>query len=342
MSQPPASQTLPYAQLKRLVAAEGLLDAQPAYYWMKTTVSIGTLAAGIAIALVVSNTWLLLADAILLGFGSTQIALLAHEVGHKQGFRGARANAIARLVFGNLLLGISHTWWTTKHNQHHATPNHVDADPDIQFPMIVFSAGQIATRARLLRPIMAMQAFVFPMLLPFQALNMRWNSALHVLTGKSRRPLVEGLVLGVHYAAYGALLVFLGSWEIALAFAAVHHVVWGVYNSSVFASNHKGMPLIEADSRLDFFREQVLTSRNVRGHWWSDFWYGGLNYQIEHHLFPTMPRNNLSRAEGIVRAFCEKESVPYHSTGLLMAYREIFGHLHRVTASLRGGAAVRP
>lgn len=235
MSQPPASQTLPYAQLKRLVAAEGLLDAQPAYYWMKTTVSIGTLAAGIAIALVVSNTWLLLADAILLGFGSTQIALLAHEVGHKQGFRGARANAIARLVFGNLLLGISHTWWTTKHNQHHATPNHVDADPDIQFPMIVFSAGQIATRARLLRPIMAMQAFVFPMLLPFQALNMRWNSALHVLTGKSRRPLVEGLVLGVHYAAYGALLVFLGSWEIALAFAAVHHVVWGVYNSSVFA-----------------------------------------------------------------------------------------------------------
>jgi hypothetical protein len=42
-----------------------------------------------------------------------------------------------------------------------------------------------------------------------------------------------------------------------------------------------------------FLREQVLTARNIYGNWFIDFMYGGLNYQIEHHLFPSMPRYSL-------------------------------------------------
>ena len=334
----PAKTTNDYGDLKRLVKAQGLLEPQTGYYVFKTVIAFLTLAASITIALVASHPAIILLDAVFLAFASTQIALLGHDVGHRQAYRGRRMNAVGRYVFGNVFLGISHSWWNVKHNQHHATPNHVDKDPDIQFPIIVFSVEQIASRAQWLRPVIAFQAFVFPLLLPLQALNMRVNSVGHLIRGKASKPALQGLLMAGHFAFYGALLVSLGGWAMPLAFFLVHQVTFGVYNSSVFASNHKGMPLLADGGRLDFLREQVITSRNVHGHRLTDFWYGGLNYQIEHHLFPTMPRNNLARAQAVVRAHCEKLSIPYHATGLFEAYREGFSHLHRTSAPLRDRA----
>jgi fatty acid desaturase len=324
-----------YVQLKRLMKAEGLLQSQTWYYVLKTVVALTTLSAAVAMAVTVSHWLLLIVAAAFLGFASTQIALLGHDVGHRQAFRGRRTNTIGRYLFGNVLLGISHSWWNAKHNQHHASPNHVDEDPDIQFPMIAFSPEQVMTRHRIFRPLMAVQAFAFVFFFPLQALNMRITSVTHLLGGRARRPLLQGFFMSTHLAGYIAILVAIGSWPMALMFALVHQGVFGLYNSSVFATNHKGMTIITPDTRLDFFREQVLTARNVSGHPVTDFWYGGLNYQIEHHLFPTMPRNRLHLAQPIVERFCKEHGVPYHSTGLLASYREGFAHLHRATAALR-------
>ena len=335
MSIRPLHTTTDYGELKRRVKDLGLLRPQLGYYGLKTAVTFLILAAAIAIAVVATHPAVLLLDAVFLGFASTQVALLAHDIGHRQAFRGTRTNLMARFFIGNVILGISHSWWNVKHNQHHATPNHVDLDPDIQFPMVVFSVEQIASRARWMRPLIGMQAFVFPLLLPLQALNMRINSVQHLFGGKARRPLLQAFFMVCHVALYALLLAHMGSWGLALAFFAVHHATFGLYNSSVFASNHKGMPVIAANSPRDFLREQVVTARNLHGHPLTDFWYGGLNYQIEHHLFPTMARNNLSRAQGVVRAFCAERGIPYHATGLIEAYRETFSHLHQVSASLR-------
>lgn len=79
----------------------------------------------------------------------------------------------------------------------------------------------------------------------------------------------------------------------------------------------------------------MLTSRNIRGGWLTDLLSGSLNYQIEHHLFPAMPRNQLRRAHLIVRQFCEQEGVAYHETSVLGSYRELLGFLHQVGAPLR-------
>lgn len=329
------SQLNDYAVLKRLVASEGLLKPQNAYYVMKSLVATGLLAVAVGVAVTASSPFVLLLNAAFLGFVFTQVALLAHDVGHRQAFRGRRTSAIARAVLGNLVLGVSQSWWKTKHNRHHATPNHIDDDPDVQFPMIAFSPEQIATRPQWLRPVIAIQAFVFPFLLPFQAISMRLSGADHVFRGLFRGRGVEAALLGAHVAWYVALLALLPSWPIAVAFAAIHQASFGLYNSSVFASNHKGMPMVDAAHRADFLREQVLTSRNVRGHWLTDFWYGGLNYQVEHHLFPTLPRNNLRRVQPIVQRFCAERGIRYHATGLVESYREILGHLHEVSAPLR-------
>ena len=303
---------------------------------MKTVIALVLVAVAVAVAIMGPSMPILLADAVFLGFASTQVALLAHDVGHWQGFRGVRSNALARFIFGNVLLGVSYSWWNIKHNKHHATPNHVDKDPDIQFSMLVFSVEQIAGRPAWLRPVIGVQAFVLLFLLPFQAVNMRVSSVQHLFSAEADRRLIQTIGMSLHFLLYGALLFSTGSWLGAIAFFAIHQATFGVYNSSVFASNHKGMPVIPDNGRLDFLHEQVLTARNVTGHWLTDFWYGGLNYQIEHHLFPNMPRNNLQRAQSTVRAFCEERGISYHSTGLFASYREVLVHLHKTSASLRG------
>ena len=101
------------------------------------------------------------------------------------------------------------------------------------------------------------------------------------------------------------------------------------------------MPLLERDSQVDFLRRQVLTSRNVVAHPITDFWYGGLNYQIEHHLFPRLPRNKLREAQPIIRGFCRDHSIAYHETSVLQSYKEILQHLHEVGAPLREARKTR-
>lgn len=326
--------TSEYGELKRRVREAGLLKPQPWYYTAKIITVFGLLFAGVALALVLHNPWLLLLDAAFLGFVSTQQGLLAHDVAHWQAFHGRRANQIANLCFGNLLLGVSYTWWTTKHNQHHATPNHIDDDPDINFPMLVFATEQIASKAHWLRPLISVQAFAFLFLLPFQSLNVRYHSIKHLFSGTARVPYLQGAAIGLHLALYGLLLWYIG-WPLAIAFFVVHQGTFGLYNGSVFASNHKGMPIVKPGERLGFLREQVLTSRNVKGQPIVDFCTGGLNYQIEHHLFPNMPRNRLREAQVLVRSFCIEHDIEYYETGLFRSYGEILSHLHRMSAPLR-------
>jgi fatty acid desaturase len=106
-----------------------------------------------------------------------------------------------------------------------------------------------------------------------------------------------------------------------------------MYLGCAFAPNHKGMPVLSADDDTDFLRRQVITARNVRGGWLVDFLLGGLNYQIEHHLFPSMPRRSLRRAQLIIRAYCLQHGLPYVETGLFDSYRQALRYLHAVGRS---------
>jgi fatty acid desaturase len=99
------------------------------------------------------------------------------------------------------------------------------------------------------------------------------------------------------------------------------------------------MPQVQPGQEIDFLRSQVLTARNVRSHPLTDLLYGSLNYQIEHHLFPTMPRCNLRRAQGMIVDFCQEVQVPYYETSIVQSYREILGFLHQVGAPLRRARA---
>ena len=95
------------------------------------------------------------------------------------------------------------------------------------------------------------------------------------------------------------------------------------------------MPTLTEADELDFLRRQVLTSRNIRGGPVVDVVLGGLNYQIEHHLFPSMPRPNLRRAQPVVRRFCERNAVAYQEASAYSSYRDVLRHLRDVGTDLR-------
>ena len=116
---------------------------------------------------------------------------------------------------------------------------------------------------------------------------------------------------------------------------AVHQAVFGLYLGCSFAPNHKGMMIVAAHEKLDYLRRQVLTSRNVRGGWFVDQLLGGLNYQIEHHLFPSMPRPHLRRAQHLVRRFCAEQCIAYTETTLFGSYAIALRYLHSLGEPLR-------
>ena len=330
-----------YAQLKRLVEQAGLLRKQPGYYVLLLTTNTLAFAACFAILGLVDNPWVTALTAAVLGVVSGQLGFQLHDAGHQQMFASRRANTVIGFITGNLLLGMSHGWWVDKHNRHHGNPNDVELDPDISVGVIAYTPEQAADKRGLGRFIAANQAYLFFPLLFGLGWVMHVSGVRFLARGPSRHRRAEAIGLALHALAYLALLVVLvGPWR-ALLVVVIQKCVGGFYLASVFAPNHKGMPQVEAEAEKDFLRSQVLTARNVASHPLTDLLYGSLNYQIEHHLLPTMPRRNVRRAHAIVRQFCADHGVPYYETSILQSYREILSFLHDIGAPLRPGSPRR-
>jgi fatty acid desaturase len=329
----------PYAELKRRVEAAGLLGKRPGYYTLMLITNTLAFAMSLWLFTLVHSVWATVLAAALLGFVSGQLGFQLHDSGHRQMFRSRRVNTVIGIVTGDGLLGVSHGWWVDKHNRHHGNPNNQDLDPDIDVGVIAYSEEQAMAKTGVSRWIVRHQAGLFFLLLFGLGWTMHVASVRFIVKTKERLRWVEVATLCVHALAFPALLVLMvGPWRALLAIV-VQRCVAGFYLASVFAPNHKGMPQIEPGQELDFLRSQVLTARNVKSNPVTDLLYGSLNYQIEHHLFPTMPRCNIRRAHKIVRAYCAELGVPYHETSIYRSYQEILSFLHEVGAPLRQAPA---
>jgi fatty acid desaturase len=288
-----------YVALRTSVVAAGLLERAREYYLWRTTLSFTILLAGFALARILP-----LAAVVLIAFGSVQVALIGHDAGHLAVFASRRANYFLGSVCWTLAAGVSFAYWMRRHNRHHASTNDVVRDPDLQWDTP-------------------------PALTPFLAFIFRaegWRFALHELSGAER--VAELVLLTLSAAVWLAPSAVLGPlWPIVVG---VSQVLASVYLASVVAPNHIGMPMWQAGSRPDFMERQIRSSRNVRPSPCVDFIFGGLNYQIEHHLFPGMPRAHLSKARVLVKRFCAEHRIPYAESELIAIYRAILTELPHI------------
>ncbi len=320
-----------YTELMRRVRAAGMLERSPRHYATR----IAVLAAGYAVALaalvVLGHTWWQLAVAAGFGVLFTQTAFLAHDAAHRQIFAEGPRNEWAARILGNLVVGLSHGWWMRKHSRHHANPNKVGADEDIRPGVLLFTPEDAARRTGIRGWLTARQGWLFFPLLTLEGLSLHVGAIRTVAGDRTlRHRRAEAALLAVRLIGWPVLLVALLGPGLGAAFLAVQLMVFGVYTGASFASNHKGMPLVPADTRIDFLSRQVLTSRNVRGGRGVDVLMGGLNLQIEHHLFPSMPSRNLRRVQPMVREFCAQRQIAYTQAGLFESYGIVVRHLNRV------------
>jgi fatty acid desaturase len=282
----------------------------------------------------VGNSWATLGAAAFLGVMFTQLGFVGHDAGHQQVFRSRRANGLLGLAVGNALIGLSFGWWVSKHNAHHAHPNQVGRDPDIGEGLVVFARTDELAGAHsgLIRLLERWQAWLFFPLMVLRSAGLHVSGIQRLLRQRDRAAVVEGLLISVHAALYLTVVLWVLSPPRALAFVVVQQVVFSLYLGCSFAPNHKGMPIIEGDTEMSFARRQIITARNVAGGRFTNLMLGGLNYQIEHHLFPTMPRPNLARAQSIIRAFCIESGFGYCQDSLISSYRQAARHPLSVVA----------
>jgi len=328
------AQTVPggsdYARLSRAVRQAGLMDRCSGNYAWRIAITVFLLAAGWAGFVLAGNSWWQLGLAVFLAIMFTQVAFLGHDAGHRQICASRRLSYILGLVMGNLGIGLSFGWWVAKHNRHHANPNTEGADPDIMMRVLAMTAGQAASSRGVSRIVFRCQAFLFVPMLLGEAFSVHVAS-IRALSSRARQHrLAETVLLAVHVAAYLTVVFLILSWGKALLFILVQQGLFGLYLGVSFAPNHKGMPILRREDKHDFLRRQVLTSRNIRGGWFTDLALGGLNYQIEHHLFPSMPRPNLRRSQPLIREFCEQQGLPYCQASLIGSYAQALRYLHAV------------
>ncbi|GLZ75200.1 delta fatty acid desaturase [Actinorhabdospora filicis] len=319
-----------YAELRARVRELGLLRRRPFYYFALIAVIVGSLAGGVALMAVIGDSWWQLALAPLFAVVFAQLGFLGHDAGHRQVFAGRRANDAAGLLFGNLGIGLAYGWWIDKHRRHHADPNDVERDPDVSGESIAFTAAQARARGRAGRLLARYQAWAFFPMLLLEGLALHVAGVKAVFGPGYRRRWLEIALLAAHVVIAVLVLLAVMSPLKALAFVAVQQGLFGVYLGCAFAPGHKGMPMTGRGQKLGFLPRQVLTTRNVTGSRFNEVLLGGLNFQIEHHLFPNMPRVALRHARPLVRRHLDERGLPYHETSLFGCYRLALGHLDRV------------
>jgi fatty acid desaturase len=307
---------------------------------VKITLTVFAFFAGWALFVIVGNSWAALAVAPLVGIMFTQLGFIGHDAGHNQVFCNRWRNRLLGLAVGNALIGLSFGWWVPKHNAHHAHPNELGRDPDIgegSAPPSPDAQGK--QPAPLASWLARWQAPLFFPLMLLRSTGMHVLGIQRLARRRDRASAVEASLIVLHAALYLTVVLWVLSPLKALAFVVIQQAVFSLYLGISFAPNHKGMPIIESATAAGFARRQVVTARNISGGRLTTFMLGGLNYQIEHHLFPSMPRPNLRRVQSLVKDFCTDTGLGYSEENFVESFRQITRHLSDTGAATSGRPA---
>lgn len=332
-----------YSEVLNKIKAEGLLEKVPSYY-IKRLIILSAVSlmlwGGLLTSAIIFPLWGALAISvpimILHGIIAAQFGFIAHETSHRQVFRNNKLNDNAGRILANLFAGLSYGFWIRKHNRHHAKPNQIEADPDIHIRVLSFYPESVQEKKGIEKLLSKNQGWLFPILLFFTSFDLLLDSIVSITRKDKKlehRFLEFGMMIIRQITPFVITLIIFQNVFVAAGLWVIMMLAFGFFMGAAFAPNHKGMPLVPKDSKIDFFNRQVLTSRNIKSSWMTDNLMGGLNYQVEHHLFPSMARPHLKRAHEIVTKYCEEQNIPFVEMTILQSYAVIIKYLNKVGLS---------
>jgi len=331
----PAEGRALYAALRADVIDAGILHRDYRYYAILTVSLLLATAISLFYLIRLPASWPLVAWAVAFALLAVQLCGVIHDAGHRAVFRSTALNdLLGGSVAGLLAMGF-HSW-RVQHNAHHAHTNVEGRDPDLDIPLHAFTLRQFRRQGGLWRYARRYQAAFFYPMRTLVVFSRRIADVGYFRRQRMSPRLLAEIALWTAGIAAWFIVPFLvfPLVKVLLLFAVVHPTM-GFYLSNVFAPNHKGMPQLPEGTELSFLEHQIKTSRNITPGWFVDFVFFGLNYQIEHHLFPTCPRNKLRRITPYVRAICARTNLEYTEAGVVASNRIILGELNAIA---RAGA----
>jgi len=258
--------------------------------------------------------------------GFTGIATLGHVASHNAALPSPLANKILYYVSFPLLLQVSSRYWRHSHLiAHHPSPNVTGVDDDCDLrPVFALNDVHLAAFASWRQRWPSLQGVLLLLLLPLNGLNIirqGWVRLFRELRGGHR-----GLATWLDLAC---LLLHLTVW-LALPMLCFHplDVVLfyllrlGLIGCGMFAVLAPGHYPAEAaclaqSQRIsgDFYLRQGATTINFRTGFLGRFFCSGLEYQIEHHFFPSVSYVHLRAMQPLVEQWCAEQGIPYRCLG---------------------------
>jgi len=330
-----------YANLKSQVTAAGILDRSVVYYLPTITSAFAGFFASLYAVYALDAVAPLALSCLAFAFFSVQVAGLMHDAGHRCVFNSKRANDLLGYA-SCFLTGAVFESWRWHHNTHHAYPNQVAKDPDMEIPFIAASAELYRSKTGIQRFCARWQVYYYHSLGLFVSISNRLGMATYFFKKRSRHlPLKVALYVPAIIVLFPLPFLIFPLAKALFVFALVH-ATSGLYLANVFAPNHKGMRQIAADENLSFLEQQVVTARNVSGGWLLNYVMLGLNYQTEHHLFPACPRNKLRLLTPYVLRACAEAGITYTDVGIIETNRFVLKSLGDATRKRPKAAAATP
>lgn len=319
-----------YHKLRTEVRQSGIYRRMYGYYAAYLVLILLGIVAGFYVITLTDTLWVQLLNAIFLATVLVQAGMLGHDLSHGAVFESREKNRLyAKIVWG-FLGGLIESMWYTKHTAHHESPNHEGHDPDLDIPFI-FSLKQLPNRSRFFkRYVLPYQQYLFFLALPFVYLSWTINSQRFGFRNFSM-PIAGEMLLAVLH--HGIRLYFVFTYLpflTAIVFLAVHFAWGGLYMSLVFAPNHKGEEVIGEDEE-ETWLNQITSTRNIYPSVVIFHFFGGLNFQVEHHLFPNIARPMMWKAHTLVKRFCIENKIRYQETTWLGSMREIYDSLKEMS-----------
>ncbi len=331
-----------FEALRARAQAEGMFTADRAWFYRRGALVVALAAASIATIALAPALWPLAALALALAW--QQGGWLAHDIVHHAVFPTRRAGDLVGVALGGLLLGFSADWWRHKHNTHHALPNVLGADTDIDtMPLLSFDERDLDGASPLARTMVRAQLVTALPIVAFARINWVAQSALWALRAPRVRMRGHELAaLALHHAGTVAALALLPSWGARVGFYLLAQLASGVMIGTVFLVGHNARPMLRRDEAPGFYELQCAASQNVRAPRGTAWFFGGLEKQVEHHLFPIMPRHNLGRMSDAVRALCERHGVTYTERGFFEGLGDVIAVLARVARAAGASRSAPP
>lgn len=266
-----------------------------------------------------------------LAFISVQAGFLAHEAGHGAITRNRRLAAWIGQVFNTLLTALCFSYFSHIHRQHHPHTNERARDPDMQSAFFSMYPQSAAAKRGLGALISRHQGVLIWVLVSLQGFSLKIDSLAYLRDHPRTTRADQAMLLG-HIALWLIVPIPVLGFADALLNYALMTLAIGPYLGVIFLVNHIGTRAIGPDEPVPFLEHELSVTRNVGAGPVQDFFFGGLNNHIEHHLFPAMPTARLALARRVTREFCRSRGLAYREMSWLEAAREVTAHFKAMSA----------